>query len=247
MKTRLFILIALIALLAPVAAEAQVTRLPGFFGRIYSDVEGYAYGSVRPLDGDAPRGLGWQGALTVLSDDDVDGLGLSFGAGRSAGTNPWRLDASFLRISPDQGDSVNGFGVSGAWQFLAQEGLYALNASAGAEVIEDSYDSFSGALNGEVRVPNTDLSFGASLGFTSVDFDFGGSESDLTAAIEGIYAFPDYGLALSAVYQAESDINDSGAGIGATWAIPSSFPIPNSNLRAGVFEEVVYLRYRTRF
>ncbi|HVR44549.1 MAG TPA: hypothetical protein VMS56_14010 [Thermoanaerobaculia bacterium] len=228
------------------AAHAQITRIPGFFGRIFSDVEGYGYGAFRPLDADAPRGFGWNAALTMISEDELDGFGVSAGYGASSGTNPWRADFVYEKLDVDGAGSVNGYGVSGAYQFFAQEGIYAVNASGSVEHVSDAFNLFALAINGELRVPGTELSFGGSVGATSIDFDLGGSETDLTSAVEGIYTFRDYGFALSAVYLVESDLNDSAAGVTATWAIPPAFPLPGSNLRFGVVDDTVFVRFRIR-
>jgi hypothetical protein len=237
-----------VALLVPASAIAQITSPPGFYARIFSDVEGYAYGSTRPLDANAPRGFGFNASGTLLTSDDFDALGLSFGYGASSGNNPWRIDGFYERAEPDRGDGANGLGVSGAVQIAAEEGLWAVTASGAIESFEDSWNMVRIAANGEIAVPRTDLSFGASLGFTSVDFDFGGSESDVTAAVEGIYSFRDAGIAVSATYMSESDVNDDGFGVSATWAVPETLGLPrNSNFRAGVMEDTFFLRYRVRF
>jgi hypothetical protein len=239
------ILVAAVAF--PSIAAAQVTSVPGFYARIFSDVEGYAFGSRRPLDPDAPRGFSPVFAGTLVAGDGADGLGLSAGYGASAGTNPWRVDLFYERVEPDGGDGANGVGLSGAYQIAAEEGLWAITASGGIETVEDAFDLIRIAANGEMAVPRTDLSFGASLGFSSVDFDGGGSESDVTAALEGIYSFPDAGVAVSVSYTSESDVTEDGFGVSATWAVPESIGLPrNSNIRAGVAEDAVFLRYRVR-
>lgn len=246
--SRIFLSLAIASLLVPATAGAQVTSIPGFYARIFSDVEGYAYGSMRPLDANAPRGGTGVFGGTLLAGDDFDALGLSLGYGRSSGTNPWRVDGFYERVEPDGGDGVNGLGVNGAVQIAAEQGLWAITASGSIETVEDSFDLIRIAANGELAVPRTDLAFGASVGFASVDYDFGGSDNDITAAVEGIYSFRDAGVAISVSYVSESDINDDGLGVGATWAIPESLGLPsNSNLRAGVMEDTVFLRYRLRF
>ena len=244
----LFLSLLVAAVLIPSPAAAQITSPPGFYARIFSDVEGYAFGSTRPLDANAPRGLGFNAAGTVMAGDDFDALALSVGYGNSTGPNPWRIDGFFERAEPDQGEGANGLGVSGAYQIAAEEGLWAVTASASIETVEDSFDLARIAANGEIAVPRTDLAFGASVGFASADFDFGGSESDVTAAVEGIYSFPDAGVAVSLAYVSESDINDDGFGVSATWAVPENLGLPwHSNVRAGVAEDTVFLRYRARF
>lgn len=244
-----FLFVSLILLVVvPMLAEAQVTKLPGFYGRVFSDVEGYAYGRMIPLDNDAPRGFGINAGATILSDEDFNALAFSAGYGSSSGTNPWRVDAFYERVNPDAGSDANGYGLSGIYQFLAQEGLYAVNASASVEIVDDAFDFYSLAANGEVNLPGTDLAFGASLGFASVDFDFGGSESDLTTAAEAIYRIDDIGMAISVNYNAESDVTDDGFGVTATWALPPTLPLPrHSNVRFGVASETLFVRYRARF
>ncbi|MFN2441424.1 MAG: hypothetical protein ABR517_01950 [Thermoanaerobaculia bacterium] len=247
MLKRFLILLFVVAIPAPLLAQSFITRLPGFYGRVYSDVEGYAYGGQRPLDSNAPNGFTWDGALTLVTDDDIDGFALSVGYGTSTGANPWRFEAGFGRVDADFGGDTNGLSISGIYQLLASEGLYAVNASASAERIDDAYDAVGASLNGELRIPNTDFSLGASLGLTSVDFEFGGSESDVTAAIEAIYSVTDYGFALSAIYQTESDVSDSAGGLSVSWAVPPNFLFQHSNLQGGVLDDLVFVRYRARF
>lgn len=243
---RVLLSLAMITTLLPAAAAAQ--SVPGFYARIFSDVEGYAFGSLRPLDANAPRGFSPVLAGTLVAGDGADGLELALGYGASSGSNPWRLDVFYRRIEPDEGDGVNGLGVHGAVQIAAEQGLWAITASGSVETAEDWYDLVQIAANGEVAVPRTDLAFGASVGFASVDYDFGGSDSDVTAAVEGIYSFRDAGVAVSVSYLSESDINDDGLGVSATWAVPETLGLPrNSNVRAGVMEDTVFLRYRVRF
>lgn len=245
---RVLLSLSILALLLPATAGAQLTSVPGFYARIFSDVEGYAYGSMRPLDANAPNGGTPVFGATLMGGDDFDALGLSLGYGRSSGVNPWRIDAFYERVEPDAADGVNAVGVNGAIQIAADQGLWAITASGGIEAVEDSFDLVRIAANGELAVPRTDLAFGASVGFASVDYDFGGSDSDVTAAVEAIYSFREAGVALSASYVSESDINDDGFGLSATWAVPESLGLPrNSNFRAGVMEDTVFLRYRVRF
>jgi hypothetical protein len=245
---RILLSLSIVALLLPATAGAQVTSVPGFYARIVSDVEGYAFGSMRPLDANAPRGGTGIFAGTLMAGDDVDALALSLGYGRSSGTNPWRIDAFYERLEPDAADGVNGVGVNGAVLIAAEQGLWAITASGSIEAVEDSFDLIRIAANGELAVPRTDLAFGASLGFASVDYDFDGSDSDVTAAVEGIYSFRDPGIAVSVSYVSESDINDDGLGVSATWALPETLGLPrNSNVRAGVMEDTIFLRYRVRF
>lgn len=248
MVRRLLPFMFTLLVLIPLVAEAQVARLPGFYGRVFSDVEGYAYGRMTPLDNDAPRGFGFNAAVTVLTHDDFNALALSAGYGASSGTNPWRVDLFYDRINPDGGDDANGFGVAGVYQFFAQEGLYAVNASGSVEIVDDAFDFYSLAANGEVNVPGTDIAFGASIGFAAADFEFGGSESDVTAAVEGIYRIDDIGMAISVNYTNESDINDGGVGVTATWALPATLFLPrHSNVRFGVADETIFVKYRARF
>lgn len=243
---RALVSLAALTLLLPAAAAAQ--SIPGFFARVFSDVEGYAFGSMSPLDANAPRGFSPVVSGTLVAGDGADGLELSAGYGASSGANPWRLDVFYRRIEPDEGEGANGLGVHGAVQIAAEQGLWAITASGSAETVDDAYDLIQIAANGELAVPRTDLAFGASLGFASVDYDFGGSDSDVTAAVEGIYSFRDAGVAVSVAYLSESDISDDGLGVSATWAVPESVGLPrNSNVRAGVMEDTVFLRYRVRF
>ena len=247
MLKRFLVLLFVFSIPAPLLAQSFITRLPGFYGRVYSDVEGYAYGGQRPLDANAPAGFTWDGALTLITDDDIDGFALSAGYGTSSGAHPWRFEAGIGRVDAPGGGDTNGLSISGTYQLLASEGLYAVNASASAERFDDIYDAVGASINGEVRIPQTDFSLGASLGLTSVDFEFGGSESDVTAAIEAIYSVPDYGFAIAAIYQTESDVTDSAGGLSASWAIPPNFLFQHSNLQAGVLDELVFIRYRARF
>lgn len=245
MKRSLIFVFAL-AFAAPAMAQNFITNTPGFFGRVYSDVEGYAFGAMRPLDTNAPTNFTWDGALTLLNDDDVDGYALSLGYGRSAGANPWRFEVGYGILDGPGGDT-DGVSVAGIYQLFAGQGTYAVNVSAGAERIDDAYDVIGAAVNGELRIPRTDFSVGASLGFASADFEFGGSESDLTAAVEAIYSIRDYGIAFSAMYQNESDLNDSAGGITATWAIPPFAILTHSNLQAGILDDLLFIKYRARF
>lgn len=247
MLKRFLVLLFVFSIPAPLLAQSFITRLPGFYGRVYSDVEGYAYGGQRPLDENAPAGFTWDGALTLISDDDIDGFAFAVGYGTSSGAHPWRFEAGIGRVDADGGGDTNGLSISGIYQLLASEGLYAINAAATAERFDDIYDAVGASLNGEVRIPQTDFSVGASLGFTSVDFDFGGSESDVTAAVEAIYSVPDYGFAISGIYQTESDVTDSAGGLSVSWAVPPNFLFQHSNLRAGVLDEAIFVRYRARF
>ncbi|HEY0592188.1 MAG TPA: hypothetical protein VGF40_10505, partial [Thermoanaerobaculia bacterium] len=128
---RLLLSLSTLALLLPATAAAQLTSVPGFYARIFSDVEGYAYGSMRPLDTNAPNGGTPVFGATLMGGDDVDALGLSLGYGRSSGVNPWRIDAFYERIEPDAADGVNGVGVTGAIQIAADQGLWAITASGG--------------------------------------------------------------------------------------------------------------------
>jgi hypothetical protein len=244
---RFLVLLFIFAIPAPLLAQSFITRLPGFYGRVYSDVEGYAYGGQRPLDQNAPAGFTWNGALTLINDDDIDGYALSIGYGTSSGAHPWRFEAGIGRVDGPGGGDANGLSISGIYQLLASEGLYAVNAAASAERFDDIYDAVAASLNGELRIPRTDVSLGASLGVTSIDFEFGGSESDVTAAVEAIYSVTDYGFAIAAIYQTESDVNDNAAGLSVTWAIPPNFLFQHSNLRAGILDETIFLRYRARF
>ena len=248
MIKRFFLVSLALLVLIPLVAQAQVTKLPGFYGRVFSDVEGYAYGRMAPLDNDAPRGFGVNAGVTVLSDEDFNAFAFSLGYGSSSGLNPWRVDAFYETVNPDSGSDANGFGVAGVYQVLSQEGLYAVNASASVEMVDDAFDFYAIAANGEVNLPGTDIAFGGSLGFASVDFDFDGSENDMTAAVEGIYRIDDIGMAISVNYNVESDVTDEGFGVTATWALPPTLPLPrHSNVRFGVAEETLFVRYRARF
>lgn len=246
-KRLLFISFALLVVV-PLVAEAQVTKLPGFYGRVFSDVEGYAYGRMIPLDNDAPRGFGINASATILVDEDFNALAFSVGYGSSSGINPWRIDAFYDRVNPDAGGDANGYGLAGVYQVLSEEGLFAVNASASVEIVDDAFDFYSLAANGEVNLPGTDLAFGASLGFASADFEFGGSESDVTTAVEAIYRIDDIGMAISVNYNAESDVTDDGFGVTATWALSPTLPLPrHSNVRFGVASDTLFVKYRARF